>query len=207
MSSSPFWESLVLFATTWNIWRDSDHTRRRRSRILTCCHFITRNTPSSEQERRRQCGANQTKAGCLCIAVTVRPSAARMLRLSSFSVSFLPISPSISPFLSCQRGSMAICNSPARWHLDTHTHTRTHGVQKTLRAIEWTQDRGERIKAGSLGRNTSSFRKWVPSAEGVKSHWTVLMRPLLTSGSPCQTAYICLRTHTFSIWKYLTYSA
>lgn len=126
MSLSPFWESLVLFATTWNIWRDSDHTRRRRSRIMTCCHFITRNTPSSEQERRRQCGANQSSLSLYCrnCPSFCRSHVSFVIFLSLFSAHFtLDLS---LPVLS--EGKYGHLQQPCpltSGHAHTHTDTRS----------------------------------------------------------------------------------
>lgn len=131
MSSSPCRESLVLFVRMWNIWRDSDYTRRRRSRILTCFHFTT--CPALNTLSSGVASVEPTKARCLFIAITLHPSVLRNLHSFSLFLHHFTLSLSLPVPV---RGEG---QPPARWHLDIHTHTqcrKLYGEQSGLRTEE-----------------------------------------------------------------------
>lgn len=134
MSSSPCRESLVLFVRTWNIWRDSDYTRRRRSRILTCFHFTT--CPALNTLSSGVASVEPTKARCLFIAITLHPSVLRNLHSFSLFLHHFTLSLSLPVPV---RGEG---QPPARWHLDIHTHT--HSAENFM---------GNRVDSGQRRKN------------------------------------------------------
>lgn len=131
---------------------------------MTRFPFFTRpawKSPSRKQEPAWS-QAEPSRARWLFTAVTFRPSVARTLHLSSFSVFFLPISPSISSLPVPVSGEGRPSAAAASGH--THTHT----VQKTLRGTEWTQDRGERMKVGLLAERHHHSENESPQRGGLK---------------------------------------